>query len=240
MRSMFLLSGRKRTGKGTAFEVIKNICNNTGEFFFAKPMKDFCINTLGLTHAQMYGTNEERESPTHYSWGDVNPNIRNKYKKRVDEMLSSREVLQIFGIDVMRNNFSQKVWAEAGIRAAINSSFQCCVLTDARMKNELTAAFTITEKAQDFLKPVVIRLYRETGLVDGHLSETDLDCYDAIPNQRNINQGIPVGYTQLASRLFVRAEGQNPFDYLLDNNGTVEEFKFNTALLVGHWLKTIL
>lgn len=239
MRSMFLLAGRKRIGKDTAFEVIKGICNNTGGFFFAKPLKDFCITALGLTHEQMYGTNAERESPTLYSWGSVHKNIRTKYKKREDEFLTAREVLQVIGTDIMREQFNPLVWAEAGVRAATNSKFQCCVFTDVRMRNEITAACNITEQAQGFLLPVIVRIYRDTGLVDGHVSETDLDCYDAIPNQRNIKQGVPTGYTQLATGLYTRTDSGNPFDYLLDNNGTIEEFKFNTAMMVGHWLKSI-
>lgn len=239
MRSLFLLAGRKRTGKGTAFEVISGICNNAGEFVFAKPIKDFCINTLGLTYAQMYGTSEERESPTKWSWGDVSKTIRLKYGKKENEFLTSREVLQIVGTDIMREQFNPRVWAEAGVRAATNSPYQCCVMTDARMRNELEAAHSITDEVDGFLKPVIIRTYRKTGLVDGHISETDLDCFDAIPNQRALEQGVPDGYEQLTTGLYVRKDSSNPFNYLIDNNSTLETFKFNMAMVIGHWLKSL-
>lgn len=239
MRSMILLSSRKRSGKGSAYEVIKNICKDSGEFVFAKPMKDFCINSLGLTHAQMYGTDKERESLTKYKWGDVSKAIRLKYGKAENDFLTARHVLQIFGTDIMREQFNPRVWAEAGVRAAINSTHQCCVFTDARMKNELEAGITLSEESGNFLKPVIIRLYRQTGLTDSHISETDLDCFDAVPNQRSLNQGIPLGYEQFSSELYVKTSGDNPFNYLIDNNGTIEAFKLNIAMMVGHWLHTL-
>lgn len=239
MRSLILLAGRKRTGKGTAFEVINGICKNAGEFVFAKPIKDFCINALGLTHAQMYGTNEERESITKWSWGGIGKNIRLKYGKKESDFLTAREVLQVVGTDIMREQFNQRVWADAGIRQALDSPNQCCVLTDARMKNELEAGLELADAAQNFLKPIIIRTYRKTGLVDGHLSETDLDCFDAIPNQRALEQGVPEGFVQLASGLYTRTSGTNPFNYLIDNNTTLEAFKFNMAMIIGHWLRSL-
>lgn len=239
MRSLILLAGRKRTGKGTAFEVINGICNNAGEFVFAKPIKDFCINALGLTHAQMYGTNEERESPTKWSWGSVSKPIRLKYGKKENEFLTAREVLQVVGTDVMREQFNPRVWADAGIQQAINSPFQCSVFTDARMRNELESAVELTTGAQNFLKPLIIRTYRKTDLVDTHVSETDLDCFDAVPNQRSLEQGVPDGFTPITGKVYVKERGDNPFNYLVDNNFSVAAFKFNISLVIGHWLRSL-
>lgn len=240
MRTLIMLSGRKRTGKGSIFEIAKETFNNTGEFFFAKPLKDFCIGALGITHEQMYGNAEQRESPTRYKWGSVAKAIREKWKKSPEEFLTAREVLQVIGTDIMREQFDPQVWAEAGVRAAVNSTFQCCVFTDLRMKNELEAGFNVAEQSSGFLPPLVVRLYRDTGLEDSHITEKDLDDYDAIPNQRRIDAGVPKGFTPINKSLYVNTDSRSKFHYLLDNNGTLEDLKTNTHIMLDHWLKGLV
>lgn len=226
MRKLILLCGRKRTGKGSVFTILNGCMPHAGEFFFAKPIKDFCIEALGLTHDQMYGSSEHRESPTRYQWGWVGSEIRKRYGKRPEEFLTAREVLQVVGTDVMRDHFYQRVWADAGVFAAIRSNAQTCVFTDVRMQNEIIAAVEASEGF--FERPVVIRLYRETGLVDEHRSETELDTYDAVPNQRSIALGVPPGFERINDNLYRRVKDTgNPFDFLLDNNQGLEALAAN-------------
>lgn len=232
MRSLLLLCGRKRTGKGSVYNIVNACTVGAGEFFFAKPIKDFCINALGLTHDQMYGASEHRESPTRYQWGWVSNEIRERYGKKPEEFLTAREVLQVVGTDVMRDHFYQRVWADAGVFEALRSNATTCVFTDVRMVNEIEAACDIVKLAPDFDKPLIVRLYRETGLVDTHRSETELDIYDAVPNQRSIKQGIPKGFDQITDELFIRVENNgNPFDYILDNNGDIGTLETNVSIL---------
>src|ERR1039458_6069288 len=101
MRKMLSLIGRKKSGKGSLFNYINANVKDVGEFWFAKPIKDFCINTLGLTHDQMYGTSEQRESPTEYKWADVAEHIRKKYNKTAEGFLTARNCLQVVGSDTM-------------------------------------------------------------------------------------------------------------------------------------------
>lgn len=228
-RRIVLICGRKRTGKGLAYKLIKKYIPNSGEFSFAKPIKDFCISVLGLTDEQCYGETQAREQPTQYLWGDIASDIRQKYKKRPEEYLTAREVLQVFGTDLMRDKFYAKIWAEAGVRAAINSGNQICVFTDVRFPNEIVAAKLMSESLETFDAPLILRLYRETGFKDEHPSETALDHYDFETAQRHITKQ-PQDFTPLLSGLFSKIPGKaRLFDYLIDNN--YDEGVFKTNLL---------
>lgn len=232
MRRIILLCGRKRTGKGTIYNIASPMCHNSGELFFAKPIKDFCINALGLTYDQMYGSTEYRESKTSYKWRNVARSIREKYGKSLDDYLTAREVLQVVGTDVMRNNFDPDVWAKAGAREAIKTTFDICFFTDTRMRNELFCTDNVALE-NNLSPPTIIRIYRDTNLEDNHDSERDLDEFDAIPNQRLISQGVPSGFQELTDKLWVRTTSTSPFRYLLDNNGLVEETEAAVKIILN-------
>lgn len=233
MRSLILISGRKRTGKGETYNTLCGLYNGVGEFFFAKPLKDFCIYALGLTYDQMYGDVNQRESLTKYKWGGVSEKIRNLYNKNIEDLMTAREVIQVIGTDVMRDNFYSDVWAEAGARAAIQSSNQTCVFTDCRMPNELLAIQKLAVDGIDFNKPVCIRMYKKTGLVDFHKTESSLDIYDAVNDQRSLEEGIPLGFELITTRLYRKITGGSPYDWLIDNNGTIEELRSNIYAICG-------
>jgi hypothetical protein len=220
------LCGRKRTGKETAYKLVYPYLDRPEEFQFATPIKQFLINLLGLSWEQCYGPTQDRESLTRYSWGDVAEHIRKKYKKEPDDILTAREIHQVIGTDLMRQGFYSNIWAEAGVLAAFNSSAQTCVFTDTRFPNELDACRAPNVKNQEEVpNSIIVRLYRETGLDDAHDSETALDMYDVVPNQKRIprkyhDKLFEMGYTRINNILW---KGKNtPFDYLIDNNSTVE------------------
>lgn len=56
-------------------------------FPLAGPVKDLCANVLGLTHEQLYGTNEQKNSLTRYQWEDLPhyPRIVERLKSRIDQ-----------------------------------------------------------------------------------------------------------------------------------------------------------
>jgi hypothetical protein len=205
------------------------LSHSTDEFTFAKPIKDFCISALGLSHAQMYGNSEERESLTGYSWGTVAESIRVKYSKSPHQYMTAREVLQVVGSDVMREMFDPDVWAKAGLRQVEASKADLCYFSDVRMPNELSCSISYA-KLLNAVQPLIIRVYRDTGLIDEHSSETALDHYDAYPKQVRLLTP-PTGYVPVTRRLFQRVEGSNPFEYLLDNNSSVDELKSNLGII---------
>jgi hypothetical protein len=200
------------------------------EFQFATPLKKYCIDVLGLTHEQCYGNDAARESLTRYTWNEIAEHIRVKYKKNPEDRLTARDVLQIVGTDLMREQFHRNIWAEAGVRDAVGKA-ATCVYTDTRFINEVQAIVDLSEQ-NAFGPPLISRLYRETGLVDPHTSESALDSQDIRPNQRSITPGdhphlIQRGYTQVLSNLWQgdRRNNKTYYDFLIDNNSTLENLK---------------
>lgn len=229
-RVIISLAGRKRTGKETCYKLMYPYLGRTEEFQFATPLKKFCIEVLGLTHEQCYGADKDRETLTKYKWGQIAPGIRDKYGKDPEEIMTARSVLQVVGTDLLRQQFYKNLWAEAAVREAINSSAQSSVLTDTRFPNELDITRDKDFLGDGFRRSIIIRLYRETGLQDSHDSETALDVYDARPNQRDICPNdfpglLSTGYKCVHSGFWVADAPGLPFDYLIDNNYTLDTLR---------------
>jgi hypothetical protein len=230
MQTLIALCGRKRTGKESVYKLMYQHVVDPKEFQFATPLKKYCIDVLGLTHEQCYGNDAARESLTRYTWNEIAEHIRVKYKKNPEDRLTARDVLQIVGTDLMREQFHRNIWAEAGVRDAVGKA-ATCVYTDTRFINEVQAIVDLSEQ-NAFGPPLISRLYRETGLVDPHTSESALDSQDIRPNQRSITPGdhphlIQRGYTQVLSNLWQgdRRNNKTYYDFLIDNNSTLENLK---------------
>lgn len=235
-RTLINLLGRKRSGKETAFRLLFPLTEQPAEFQFATPLKKFCMEALGLTHDQCYGPDIIRESLTPYRWKDIDPEIRESFSAK-DEFLTARQVLQIVGTNLLRNKFYKKIWAEAAIRAAVSSSAATCIFTDGRFVNEIEAVKDVRKFDQRFEKILNIRVYRETKLTDSHESETALDIYDLIPNQRKIEvhqygQLMELGYHRIGESIWKSKISDNAFDYLIDNNSSIERLRDSVVTLL--------
>ena len=77
-------------------------------YAFADVLKEFAVDVLGLEYNQVYGTNEEKNSPTHLLWENM-PTGNNKGP------MTGREVLQYFGSDICRKMY-ENIWFDACIR----------------------------------------------------------------------------------------------------------------------------
>lgn len=238
-RIIINLAGRKRTGKETAYKLLSPYVQDPKEFQFATPPKRFCIEALGLSHSQLYGTTTERESPTKYKWGSVDPQIRAKYDKAPNEVMTARDVIQVFGTDLMREKFYKRVWAEAGIRQVERSTATTAFFTDTRFEEEIEESNAYSSaNADSFLPTLNIRLYRKTGFTDPHTSEKALDNWDVVPNQNQISPDIyselrDRGYEPLATGLW-RVVQPTPFkfQYLVDNNYQVDQLRHNLITIL--------
>jgi len=236
-KTIICLAGRKRTGKETVYKILYPNVLKPEEFQFATPLKRFCIDVLGLTHQQCYGNDAERESLTKYQWKDIASHICNKYGKNLDDYLTARDVLQVVGTDLMREQFYRNVWAEAGVREAINSKATTCVYTDTRFINEIEAIINLSYQ-NDFAPPLICRLFRQTGLQDPHSSESSLDSQDLYPNQRGIcevdySHLEDLGYQQVLPNLWQGDRSYTYYDYLIDNNFSLENLKKAVTLMLN-------
>ena len=98
-------------------------------YAFADVLKEFAVDVLGLEHNQVYGTNEEKNSPTHLLWENM-PTGNNKGP------MTGREVLQYFGSDICRKMY-ENIWFDACIRRIKKDKPELALISDVRFPNEI-------------------------------------------------------------------------------------------------------
>lgn len=172
------LSGKQQAGKDTfvnmAVEILRTSNKPVAVTAFAEPLKRIAIDVLGIPRELVYGSNEDKEQYTHIVWDSFPDQIRRKYGNqspwhlRIGHM-TVREVLQVLGTDIFREMLENDVWAKAPFRREWPNA-EIVFITDARFPNEVQV---VKDRGG-----VVIRLERDTGLADQHISETALDDFD--------------------------------------------------------------
>jgi hypothetical protein len=226
------LSGRKGSGKNTVGQFIEqyyiNCCLRTRSDVetpigvdspvficsFADNLKEFCINTLGLSMESCYGSDEQKNAPTQYVWENAPKFLRWKFgddplakhliksgcspdvimdafypkaitgigacdyppdepdrSKMKSGPMSGRDIMQLFGTDLIRHTFGN-VWAAATIRTIHRNGKPLNVIVDNRFQNEIEVVLKEP-------KGYIIRLTRSPfGTEDVHPSESALDNYN--------------------------------------------------------------
>jgi hypothetical protein len=166
------ISGKKKSGKDTVANYLKDKFGYT-IYHYADPLKEFCRDLLGLDEKLLWGTDEDKNTLTKYTFYDFHDiacsimKIRNFSENR--NYMSYREILQYFGTEVFRA-FYQSIWVETTLRRIERDNCKLAVIADVRFEDEVQG---ILDKNGD-----VIRLLRNSGKVDEHKSETVLDGYN--------------------------------------------------------------
>jgi hypothetical protein len=146
------LAGRKQSGKTTCCEYISDVFNGSTKIYnFADPLKIICMDILGLTYDQCYGTDDNKNELVNCYWDN--------------KQLSAREVMQMLGTDMFRT-MQKNVWSDATIRKITKDNYDLALIADCRFPNEVEAV----KKANG----IVIKLSRDLYHSD-HASETALD-----------------------------------------------------------------
>ena len=149
-----------------------------GLLAFADALKEFCIDVLGLTHEQCYGTDAEKDTMTHLTWHKLSGDVRGKsaiaccqggavYWRLPVGFMTAREVMQVFGTDIMRAWYP-KIWVNACIRKAQAFDGPLVLITDVRFPDEVAAVQGAGGKVIRLLRAP----YRQR---DQHESEIALD-----------------------------------------------------------------
>ena len=124
--------------------------------------KSVCMDILGLTKEQCYGTDEQKNTDTNIPWSSLPfHDAKTKNKK-----MTAREVMQVVGTDFFRAMFPN-VWADATIRKIQENGPHIAIIADCRFPNEVEAVQNAGGK--------VVRLTRNSEDKDAHISETALD-----------------------------------------------------------------
>lgn len=190
------IAGRKQSGKDTLCRFLTERLENIPSkiYSFADPLKRFCIDVMGLREEQCYGSDAEKNTKTKYLWDNISAEIRAKYGKEevVSAMIhkefggmeqvsavkriqrtgpmTGREVMQVFGTDVLRRQFSDGIWVNAALRMIHKESYPISFIADMRFESEANALLKTKNT-------YVIRLLRKV-YEDVHESEKDLDNYN--------------------------------------------------------------
>lgn len=157
MTNIIAFAGRKQSGKTTCSEFVANtfegsLLGNARIYNFADPLKrDICINILGLSYDQCYGSDEKKNELVNCEWEG--------------RQLTAREVMQFVGTDVFRK-MQNNVWADATINKITMEKPKLAIIADCRFPNEVD----VIKRAGG----LVIKLNRNPFNSD-HSSETALD-----------------------------------------------------------------
>ncbi len=186
------LSGKKQSGKNTACNALQSLIEKEKSckvYSYADALKEkICIDILGLSYEQCYGTDEQKNTLTSYKWNKMPKEIRDEmiiticHKDNGDfdgtlggrgysqEYMTAREVMQIVGTDIFRKYFDDFVWVNATFRNISKENFDVALICDVRFQSEVEG---IIENGG-----YVIRLLRDVCDKDSHSSESALDDYD--------------------------------------------------------------
>lgn len=159
MSIIVAFAGRKQSGKTTCSEFVQKLANgslvpyNSCKIYnFADPLKqDICMNILGLTREQCYGSDDQKNELVDCVWGG--------------KQLSAREVMQIVGTDMFRT-MQTNVWSSATIRKIKEENPPMAIVADCRFPNEVDAIKNAGG--------IVIKLTRNP-YNSNHMSELALD-----------------------------------------------------------------
>ena len=194
------VSGKKQSGKSALcdFFVNSKYKDLIKVYSFADPLKRFCVDAMGLKEEQCYGSDDDKNTFTEYNWERLPVVIRKKFGMKAespgvwvhddlvgggrtwypDEFditprtgpMTGRETLQVFGTDIMRGMFSDKIWVDATISLIKKENPPIALISDARFESEINA---LMEETNGY----VIRLTRKI-FEDSHPSETELDDFN--------------------------------------------------------------
>lgn len=150
-------------------------------YSFADNLKAVCSHLFGLTEEQLFGTNEQKNTPTKLIWKDM-PSIptTKKAKDKIvelgfnlsedwtpDSFMTAREVMQYVGTEIFRKMYNN-VWVDSTIKNIISDGSEVAIITDCRFPNEVEGVINA--------EGVVIRLTRAPFAgQDEHYSEVALD-----------------------------------------------------------------
>ena len=131
MTKIIGFSGRKQSGKSSSTDYIVSLIEkheldiSYRVYSFADPLKqDICINILGLSHDQCYGTDNDKNTMTDLWWEG--------------EQLTARAAMEIIGTKLFRA-LKTNVWVDATIHKIKQENMDLAIIADCRFPNEVEA-----------------------------------------------------------------------------------------------------
>lgn len=143
MTKIIAIAGRKQSGKSTSCDFIKSTINKTDPdlsakiYSFADPLKqDICINMLGLTYEQCYGSDDDKNTLTNLLWTDM-PGY-NPDSLSLKGYMTARQVMEFVGTNIFRT-MKDTVWVDATLNKIKQEKLDLAIVADCRFPNEVMA-----------------------------------------------------------------------------------------------------
>lgn len=158
-------------------------------YSFAAPIKQkLCVEILGLKPESVYGSNAQKDEPTHLlwenmrgvitpdKWAELSKGFKTSAKFTPEDFglymhepgpMSGREVMQFVGTEVFRRMY-ENIWADALFREIEADNPEIALIDDPRFPDQEVAG--IKQR-----NGIIIRLTRVAHPEDVHDSETALD-----------------------------------------------------------------
>lgn len=192
---IILLAGKAQSGKDTSVEFIKNLIENkkVTQYSFALELKLFLQNVFNIPENQLFGTNEEKDRPTHIRWSNLpfSKDVIDGLKKETNaesDFMTARHLMMVFGSEICR-----KIWGDCWVHTTLrkiymeSDQYDYALISDARFPNEID--YLILDKDSEYVKyiehtPIIFHLTRNI-LNKKHQSETALDNYNFSKFSRN-------------------------------------------------------
>jgi hypothetical protein len=168
------LAGRKGSGKNTIADVIYNelltLDYSCKIYALADPLKQVCIDILGLDPKLVYGSDEDKNTETEYTKKDFANSIQKKYLMgdEFSQPATIRYILQKMGTEFFRS-IDQDIWIKTLFRRIAKDQPDFAIISDIRFPNECDKFLQKNAK--------LIKLTRSIDSSDKHISETSLDDF---------------------------------------------------------------
>jgi energy-coupling factor transporter ATP-binding protein EcfA2 len=120
---------------------VQNIWPYAKIYSYASQLKSSVSQIFGLNPQNLYGSNEDKNKPTHIKWQNIIPIINTMDNVYVPEreFLTHREVLQYFGTNICRK-IDPDCWTEACFGHIEAEDWPNVIIDDCRFENEVNAA----------------------------------------------------------------------------------------------------
>jgi hypothetical protein len=141
------LYGSKGVGKDFVGSVIREVVEERPRSMaetmaLADPIKQFAIDLLGIPYEQAYGSDEDKNTITSYSWASM------PFKHDKKGQMTVREIIQAVGTELGRDVWGSEIWVNAmhkrieNLRESTSDSpvdVVYAIVTDLRFDNEVQA-----------------------------------------------------------------------------------------------------
>lgn len=109
-------------------------------FSFADPLKEFLHKMFGVSYECLYGTDQQKNEPTKVLWDNVlkllPTSSRKQFTHRKGEYVTVRELMQVFGTDILRTLY-EDCHVDACFDNIYNDSPELALIDDCRFPNEV-------------------------------------------------------------------------------------------------------